>query len=251
MMATYSSRFAQLAMTLVLVLAVPTLALADPVPNSGRSTVTHTPPPGYRLSSERAAPEDSWWQTAGRQRLNYVELGLGMQTLAGNSGAPESTSFLDITALGRITAGHWILPWLAAEGRLGIGGGTDSGLFSKDEISRVLWDVQGGIRMAMPTYITPVFAAHLGYSYIDQSWTMFDAGTTLHGTDSIHALTIGSELGLQFNYKAFSFTTVAYVTTPLFGSFDRSGDSPDDEPLHEVSARDARYGGEVRVGVRF
>lgn len=249
-MTTPINRLSAQTLAALSLLLVSATAMSAPLPNRGRPDITRTPPPGYDVRAAKAAPEDSWWQFEGRERRTYIELGLGMQGMADGGGAPASTTFLGMAATGRIVAGHWLMPWLAAEGRLGVGGGEDSGLFGLGSVNRTMWDLQAGARLAMPTFITPVLAAHLGYAYMDQAWSIRDSEGVHHGSDAVHSLMVGAEAGVQFNYKAFTFSAVGHISTPLVGSFHRSGDAIGD-PTPEVGPEYFRVGGEARVGVRF
>lgn len=183
---------------------------------------------GHTLRTDRlpevatAAAEDSWWQVSARLRRSWVGAGMGVQ-FTSLAEVPTGSHFLAGTVGHGVQVGHWLKPWMAIEGELFSASGQEGALFGGGTASIQSEGAQVGLRFALPIYITPVAAVHVGYQHVSTAWTLNDKGLfkqdavqpTATGVTRDDALFVHGEVGLSASRGPVSLSLTMQTSRAL------------------------------------
>ena len=216
--------------------------------------------------------EDAWLQASERSYTTYTELAM-RANFSTTSRTPVGELFPGYSEFG-LTYGAWLAPLIAVEGQLHVGGGTGDGLFDYSRVSRDAVGARGGVRVAFPTYITPMVAAHIDYTHLTNRWFASEDGTLfgtegdnpalgVSGVDRHRILGLNTELGVKFNTGRFTSGLVYHALFNMGHQSSRSGvadnrsssstfDPTEDRPLPKLGfLQNDNQGIELRFGLRF
>lgn len=223
--------------------------------------------------AQTAIAEDAWFQSSERTYTAYSELAM-RASFTETSETPAGELFPGYGEFG-FTFGAWVLPVIAVEGQVHTGSSEGGGFLDYSKVQRDSIGMRAGLRFALPTYITPMFAAHVDYTGLSNRWFKSEDGTLfgtegdnpelgVSGIDRHTMLGLNTELGLKFNLGRFTSALVYHALFNLHHTSSRSDVSdnrsvqPDtqdligDSPLPKLGfLQNNSEGVELRVGLRF